>query len=70
MFWVCVAAFGLFYAEHRGSDETKIWTVKQISGLNAKQHKFDITEKVTGKVTNMLEELDCQADFWAQRSAA
>ncbi len=33
--------------------ESKIWTVKQISKLNAKDHKFDVTEKATGKVTNM-----------------
>ena len=32
---------------------SKIWTVKQISKLNAKEHKFDVTEKATGKVTNM-----------------
>ncbi|KAF6219194.1 hypothetical protein HO133_005019 [Letharia lupina] len=42
-----------FFVKHRGSDETKIWTVKQISRLNAKEHKFDVTEKATGKVTNM-----------------
>lgn len=33
--------------------ESKIWTVKQISKLNAKEHKFDVTEKATGKTTNM-----------------
>ena len=33
--------------------ESKIWTVKQISRLNAKEHKFDVKEKATGKVTNM-----------------
>ena len=35
------------------SPESKIWTVKQISKLNAKEHKFDVTEKATGKTTNM-----------------
>ena len=33
--------------------ETKIWTVKQISKFNAKDHKFDVTDKATGQVTNM-----------------
>ena len=33
--------------------ETKIWTVQQISSLNAKTHKFDVTDKATGAVTNM-----------------
>ena len=33
--------------------ESKIWTVKQISRLNANEHKFDVTEKATGKTTNM-----------------
>lgn len=32
---------------------SKVWTVKQISRLNAKEHKFDVTEKATGKTTNM-----------------
>lgn len=27
--------------------------MKQISRLNAKEHKFDVTEKATGKTTNM-----------------
>ncbi|CAD6579499.1 MAG: hypothetical protein ASARMPRED_009159 [Alectoria sarmentosa] len=42
-----------FFVKHRGSDESKMWTVKQISKLNAKEHKFDVTEKATGKTTNM-----------------
>lgn len=42
-----------FYVKHRGGDETKVWTVKGISKENAKEHKFDVTEKATGKTTNM-----------------
>lgn len=42
-----------FVVKHRGSDASKVWTVKQISKLTAKEHKFDVTEKATGKVTNM-----------------
>lgn len=33
--------------------ESKIWTVKQIARVNAKEHKFDVTEKSSGKTTNM-----------------
>lgn len=58
-----------FFVKHRGSDgklnnassesftnfnsESKIWTVKAISRLNAKEHKFDVYEKATDKTTNM-----------------
>ena len=35
------------------SDATKIWTIKQIARVNAKDHKFDVTDKATGKTTNM-----------------
>ena len=33
--------------------ESKVWTVKQIARVNAKDHKFDVTDKATGKTTNM-----------------
>ena len=35
------------------NSESKVWTVKQIARVNAKDHKFDVTDKATGKTTNM-----------------
>lgn len=43
-----------FTVSHRGvEDTTKVWTIKQIARVNAKDHTFDVTDKATGKTTNM-----------------